>query len=270
MVDSSPRLTAILWDVDGTLAETERDGHRVAFNRAFESCGLPWRWDADYYGPLLRVSGGFERLMHDMSNRLDAPSDPGERAALARTVHAAKNACYAELVRDGAIALRHGVRELMEECRHNGLDMGITTTTSRANLEALLGVHLGPRWREWFAVVVCGEDVRRKKPDPEVYSRAMAGLGLLPQQALAIEDSPDGAAAACAAGVPVIVARSAYFAGATIERAVAVGPGLDSREGWRPALRPRPHSRGMVRLEDLEAWWAHASNAEVRSDGLDA
>ena len=261
MVSTPPRPAALLWDVDGTLAETERDGHRVAFNRAFEARGLSWRWDDRYYGPLLRVSGGFERLMHDMASRADAPGSLEERAALARAIHAKKNAYYAELVRSGAIPLRPGVMALMRECRRHDRTMGITTTTSRANVAALLTVHLGARWREWFAVVVCGEDVERKKPDPEVYARAVAALGLSPHQALAIEDSPDGAAAANAAGVPVIVARSAYFAGTRIAGALAVGPGLHERPGWQPTLRVQNDSREMVGLEDLETWWRLSQSA---------
>jgi HAD superfamily hydrolase (TIGR01509 family) len=254
-VSSAPRLAALLWDVDGTLAETERDGHRVAFNRAFEDCGLPWRWDERDYGPLLRVSGGFERLMHDMASRADAPGILEERAALARVIHEKKNVYYAERVRSGAIPLRHGVLALLRECRERDLIMGITTTSSRANVEALLTVNIGAHWRDWFAVVVCSEDVQRKKPDPEVYARAVAALGVSPQQVLAIEDSPDGAAAASAAGVPVIVARSAYFAGAHIDGALAVGPGLHERRGWQPTLRVQKGSRAMVGLADLEAWW---------------
>jgi HAD superfamily hydrolase (TIGR01509 family) len=261
--------------VDGTLAETERDGHRVAYNRAFEACGLPWRWDDRYYGPLLHVSGGFERLMHDMASRADAPASVEARAALARAIHAKKNAYYAELVQDGVIPLRHGVMALMRECRERDLTMGITTTTSRANVDALLTVHLGVRWRAWFAVVVCSEDVERKKPDPEVYVRAVAALRLSPHQVLAIEDSPDGAAAAIAAGVPVIVARSAYFAGAHIDAARAVGPGLHERPGWQPTLSLRNDSGAMVGLEDLEAWWqltqgATQSRLAASGEGADA
>jgi len=263
MVRSSPQLAALLWDVDGTLAETERDGHRVAYNRAFEACGLPWRWDDGHYGPLLRVSGGFERLMHDMANRADAPVNLEERAALARAIHAKKNTYYAELVRDGAIPLRHGVMALIRECRERDLPMGITTTTSLANVDALLTEHLGERWRAWFSVVVCSEDVQRKKPDPEVYVRAVATLGVSPHQGLAIEDSPDGAAAAIAAGVPVIVARSSYFADAHIDAALAVGPGLHERRGWQPTLRVQHDSGEMVGLEDLEAWWRLTQSNEA-------
>ncbi len=265
MVRSPTRLAALLWDVDGTLAETERDGHRVAYNRAFEACGLPWRWDERYYGPLLRVSGGFERLMHDMADRAHPPGSPAERAALARTVHTRKNAYYAELVQGGAIPLRPGVMALIRECREHNLAMGITTTSCRANVEALLTVQLGEHWREWFAVVVCGEDVARKKPDPEVYERAVAALGLSPQQTLAIEDSPDGAAAANAAGVPVVVARSVYFADAHIDGAVAVGPGLHARQGWQPVLRVQKDSSERVGLQDLESWW-RLTQSSARSE----
>jgi len=249
------QLQAVLWDVDGTLAETERDGHRVAFNLAFEACGLPWHWDEGRYGELLRVSGGRERLLFDMNARADAPTPAHERAALAQELHARKNAIYADVVRRGRIPLRAGVEGLLRQCREQGVRMAITTTTSRSNVDALLRVNLGERWREWFAVLVCGEDVQRKKPDPEVYLRALRGLGIGPLAAVAIEDSPGGVAAARAADIPVVVTRSACFASATIEGAVAIGPGLHQREGWRPASRVAAGS-GPVTLADIEDWCA--------------
>ena len=248
------RLKAVLWDVDGTIAETERDGHRVAFNRAFEDHGLPWRWSDARYGELLRVTGGRERLLHDMSTRPDAPGGAGEREALARAVHARKNAVYAELMRSATIPLRGGVLELMTECRERGVRLGLTTTTSRSNVEALFRVHLGERWQGWFAAVVCGEDVQRKKPDPEVYTLALRTLGLGPLEAVAIEDSPGGVEAARAADVPVVVTRSAYFPDSAVEGAVAIGPGLDQRDGWRPALGTAPDGSGRVGLDDIDNW----------------
>ena len=142
------QLKALLWDVDGTLAETERDGHRVAFNLAFEAFGLPWRWDDALYGELLQVTGGRERLMHDMDSRPDAPPLAGERDALARALHAKKNSLYAELVAGTGIPLRGGVLELMRECRHQGVRLAIATTTSRSNLEALLRRHMATPWSE--------------------------------------------------------------------------------------------------------------------------
>lgn len=246
-------LKAVLWDVDGTLAETERDGHRVAFNLAFEAQGLPWRWGEARYGELLRVTGGRERLLHDMASRSDAPVLAGQREALARELHRLKNTIYADIVRGGALPLRPGVTELMAECREAGVRQAIVTTTSRSNLDALLLQHLGPRWAAQFSVIVCGEDVQRKKPDPEAYVAALQALKLSPLQAVAIEDSPGGVAAARAADVPVLVALSHYFADAIIDDAIAIGPGLDTRRGWRPALPP---ADGPVRLADIAAWHA--------------
>ncbi len=249
------RLRAVLWDVDGTIAESERDGHRVAFNMAFEACGVRWRWDAAHYGDLLRITGGRERLLFDMNTRSDAPT-VSEREAVARSIHAKKNAFYAGLVAGGAIALRSGVLTLMRQCRERGVRMGITTTTSRSNVEALMRVHLGERWADWFAVTVCGEDVQRKKPDPEVYLNALRSLAIGPLEAVAIEDAPGGLAAARAADIPVVVTRSAYFLNAPIEGAVAVGPGLHDRRGWRPALRAGDDDDRGVDLDDIEGWCA--------------
>lgn len=254
-------LEALVWDVDGTIAETERDGHRVAFNRAFEACALPWRWDEARYGQLLRVTGGRERLMHDMKGRADAPPTVAEREALSRELHRRKNAFYDELVRGGGITLRPGVLDLMHECRERGVRMAIATTTSRSNVASLLGVHLGPRWNDGFEAVVCGEDVQRKKPDPEVYVRALRLLGIGPLGAVAIEDSPGGVAAARAADCPVVVTRSAYFIDAPVEGAIAIGPGLHNRIGWHPSLA-RPGA-GPVRLDDIRHWHALRDTVSV-------
>ena len=241
---------AVLWDVDGTIAETERDGHRVAFNLAFEAFGLPWHWDDARYGELLHITGGRERLLHDMNSRLDAPAEASKREALAQALHAKKNTSYAELVHGAGIALRGGVLELMTECRDQNVRMAIATTTSFTNVDALMCRQIGERWVDWFGAIVCGEDVKRKKPDPEVFDKALAALGVDARRAVAIEDSPNGVAAARAANCPVIVTRSAYFADAPIAGALAIGPGLDVRTGWSPSLGDNEESH-RVRLADL-------------------
>lgn len=248
-------LQALLWDVDGTLAETERDGHRVAFNRAFEDLGLPWRWGVPHYGTLLRITGGRERLLHDMQHRADAPTTTDDREALARELHRRKNAHYAARVAEGGIALREGVPELLDEAAARGLRQAIATTTSRANVDALLRRQLGADWSARFAAVVCGEDVARKKPDPEVYLIALRALDLSPVQTLALEDSPGGVAAARAAQVPVVVTRSAYFPDDTVEEVLALGPGLHAAVAWHPAL-PRSMAQPRVTLDDLVHWHA--------------
>ena len=245
-------IRALLWDVDGTLAETERDGHRVAFNLAFEALGLPWRWDESHYGRLLRIAGGRERLLADMASRPQAPVAAAERAALAGELHRRKNGFYARRVADGAVQLRAGVRELVEEAAAAGVHQALVTTTSRANAQALLAHHFGDRAPQLFSVLVCGEDVAAKKPHPEAYERALARLALKPLEALAIEDAPGGVAAAQAAGVPVLVTRSAYFADDVVEGVVAVGPGLGTRAGWRPAARSLGRER--IGVDDLRDW----------------
>ena len=256
-------LSALLWDVDGTLAETERDGHRVAFNQAFAEQGLPWQWDIDRYGRLLRITGGRERLLAAMEEEADAPALPGEREALARALHQAKNRCYARSVEQGAIPLRPAVAALIGEACARDVRQAIVTTTSRANVEALLGRHLGPGWESRFAAVVCGEDVGRKKPDPEAYHCALAALRLPAIETLAIEDSSNGACAARLAGVPVLVTRSVYFTDDPIDAAVAIGPGLDTRAGWRPA--PPSSALAHIALDDLIDW--HARSELVSAAG---
>ena len=183
-------LKAILWDVDGTLAETERDGHLVAFNRAFEALAIPWRWSESRYGELLAVAGGRERLLYDLERQPLAPPDAGQRAALVERVHRLKNEYYAAIVAGGALPLRAGVAQLIADCAAAGVAMGIATTTSAANAAALLAAHLGAGWRSQFAAVVCAEQAPLKKPDPQVYLRALQTLDLTPEEVLAIEDSP--------------------------------------------------------------------------------
>jgi HAD superfamily hydrolase (TIGR01509 family) len=246
-------LRAILWDVDGTLAETERDGHLVAMNAAFTELDIPWRWSEQRYGELLRVAGGFERLLVDMDSQPLAPASTNDRSVLARRIHELKNRRYKERVESGELPLRPGVRELFDDCTANGVRMAIVTTTSQGNVDALLGAHLGPDWRERFAVVVCAEDAPAKKPDPLAYQIALERLQLRPAQAVAIEDSPVGLAAAAALGIPVVITRSRYFADDPVPGALAVGPMLGTRVGWSPAL-PAPDEDGRVRLSDIDEW----------------
>jgi len=246
-------IRAVLWDVDGTLAETERDGHLRAFNRAFEARGVPWRWSTQYYGELLAVPGGYERLMHDMRSREQAPAGARERAALARELHRLKNEHYAAIVRSGELPLRAGVAELLAECVGAGVRMGIVTTTSRGNVEALLGYHLGRHWAAHFGAVVSAAEAPRKKPDPQAYRVALAALQIAGEECAAIEDAPAGVLASIAAGVPVIVTRSQYFSAAHVPGARARGPSLGSVQGWTPAAACGGDRIG---LKQIAAWCA--------------
>lgn len=230
-------LRALLWDVDGTLAETEREGHRIAFNQAFAEHGLDWHWDVTRYGDLLGVTGGRERLLYDMQSRSDAPESRAQREALARILHQRKNAIYAERVTQGYVPLRDGVTRLWESCLRAGVRMGIVTTTSRSNVAALLTAHLGVTWQKYFACVVCGEDVLAKKPDPEAYRLALQQLQLCAEQVIAVEDSPGGLLAAQSAGIACIVTPSTYFPDdASYASAIALGPGFHQAHGWRSPI----------------------------------
>ena len=224
-------LKALIWDVDGTVAETERDGHRVAFNAAFEAQGLPWHWDVAQYGRLLQVTGGRERLLHDMAARPDAPATPAARDALARELHRRKNLLYADLVARGGIGARPGVLRLMDECRHAGVMLAVATTTSRSNVIALFENLLGIGWGRRFDAVVCAEDAPMKKPHPQVYQMVLQRLAIQAGEAFALEDAPNGLQAARAAGIACGVTFSAYFADSHFEGAAWVREHLDQRPG---------------------------------------
>jgi beta-phosphoglucomutase-like phosphatase (HAD superfamily) len=221
-------LRALIWDVDGTVAETERDGHRLAFNTAFQVLGLPWRWDAAHYGVLLHVTGGYERLLADMAQRADAPQEGIEREKLARALHGEKNRAYTTLVQAGGMGARPGVQRLVGECQAAGVALAVATTTGTANVDALFPGLFGPDWREIFPVRVCAEDAPAKKPDPLVYTLALQRLGLGAESALALEDSPNGLMAARAAGLGTVVTRGAYFVHEAMAGALAVVPDLDA------------------------------------------
>jgi HAD superfamily hydrolase (TIGR01509 family) len=245
-------LKSLLWDVDGTLAETERHGHLKAFNLAFEALRLPWRWSPEYYGELLAVAGGRERLLHDMQRQGRDPAGLEERQALAQQVHLLKNRIYASIVATGGLPLREGVRELLQDCAQAGLRVGIVTTTSRSNVDALLQAHLGKAWEEQFATVISADEAPRKKPHPQAYLAALHALQLPPHEAVAIEDAPAGLAAAQAAAIPVIVTRSYYFPSTEAPGALAVGPSLGRAAGWNPAAEARALR---IDLEQITRWF---------------
>jgi HAD superfamily hydrolase (TIGR01509 family) len=198
---------ALIFDVDGTLAETE-ELHRQAFNHAFARRGLDWHWDRAVYKELLRVTGGKERIRAcHARQRIASPLPDGEIAEL----HRIKTARYAELVAAGNCPLRPGVADLLAAARSRGQLLAIATTTSRDNIDALLSQALGRRWAAEFEAIVAGEDVVRKKPAADVYLEVLARLGLAASGCVAIEDSANGLIAATAAGIAVVITRSRFF-----------------------------------------------------------
>jgi HAD superfamily hydrolase (TIGR01509 family) len=215
------RLKAIIFDVDGTLAETE-EAHRRAFNRAFAEAKLTWHWSEVDYAALLMTTGGRERIGRYMGEIGLAPD-----AATVAALHVRKNEIYADLLAAGEIAPRPGIMRLISESLDRGTTLAIATTTSRANLDRLLRHVLRAGAERWFTVIVAGEDVVAKKPDPEVYFRALASLDLDPTQCIAIEDSRQGLSAARAAGIATVVTPSRFTAAQDFSGAALVCDDLD-------------------------------------------
>jgi HAD superfamily hydrolase (TIGR01509 family) len=219
-VKARERWAAVVFDVDGTLADSERDGHRVAFNAAFAAHGLPYHWDVDEYGQLLGVTGGRRRLAGFLEDRgYDAPA----AAALAARLHRDKTVRMREFAGRGAIAPRPGVRELLGELTSAGVTLAVATTGTREWVEPLLTGLFGA---DLFAVVVTGSDVPALKPDPAAYTEALRGLGVPAARALAVEDSANGLHAAVAAGLGCVVVTNEYTRDQDFGGAAAVYPGF--------------------------------------------
>lgn len=202
-------LKALIFDVDGTLADTER-AHLAAFNRAFADAGLGWEWSLEDYAALLEVTGGRERMRHYIEAWRPASRPPEPLDASLAALHMAKTANYVVMMKNGGIHLRPGVARLLAEGREAGLRLAIATTTTPANVEALLESTLGPGAMDWFEVIGAGDAVPKKKPAPDIYDYVLERLDVDPREAIAFEDSEPGVAAARGAGLPVIVTVSSF------------------------------------------------------------
>lgn len=236
-------LQALVFDVDGTLADTE-DAHLAAFNRAFADEGLDWHWSREAYVDLLRISGGKERMWFDWRQREPdlKELEPGAQQALIDRLHDIKTAHYEAAVQAGEVRWRPGVLALMDEARRAGVRLGIATTTSPANVASLLRSAWGSDWRRHFGAVADAGNAPLKKPHPQAYQRALADLGVAADQALAFEDSANGLQAASAAGLATVVTPNPYTA----------------HHNFSGALRVLPDLEG-VRLAHLREWWAEAT-----------
>ena len=201
-----------LFDVDGTIAETEGLGHLPAFNAAFEKHAIPWRWDAQVYRELLKITGGFERLKsYRLAQGINPGNDQFPSDELLKSVHLTKNQIYGELMQAGKVVARPGLINFINQISEHGKSWGVVTTTSYSNWNSLWRSVLKNEIQQNPLVVICGEDVVKKKPDPEAYLLAIEKMGVQPNICLAIEDSENGLLSARQAGLEVLVVRSQFF-----------------------------------------------------------
>ncbi|OUD13903.1 HAD family hydrolase [Thioflexithrix psekupsensis] len=206
------RLSALIFDVDGTLAETERDGHRVAFNESFMAHSLNWFWSDGLYGELLKITGGKERLAHFIEHyQPDMPNGmPIE--TLINTLHQEKNKRYLQILQAGKIPLRPGVLRLLNAARNSGVKLAIATTTTLENVHHLLSCTLSSDAINWFDVIAAGDVVAAKKPAPDIYFYALEKLQLPANECVAIEDSANGLQAALQAELTTLITLNDYTA----------------------------------------------------------
>ena len=231
-------MKALIFDCDGVLVDTERDGHRIAFNRAFADAGLDTSWDIDLYGDLLKVAGGKERIKHYFETT-GWPRGK-DTATLVPDLHKRKTAIFTELVASGRLPLRPGITRIVDEAHAAGIRLGVCTTSDPKSVGGVLDL-MGPQRKMKFEIVLAGDVVAKKKPDPEIYNLAKQRLALHGRDCVVIEDSRNGLLSAVGAGMPCLITTSAYTQEEDFHEAAKIVPEL----GDPPTI--------LVTLKDLKS-----------------
>ena len=214
-------IKAIIFDVDGTIADTE-DAHRQSFNKAFGENKLDWNWDVALYDKLLKVTGGKERIKFFVSDFLKGYSKPDNFDEFVKHLHAVKTTHYTTMMRAGGVPLRPGIKQLIIDARKNGIILAIATTTSPENVGALLEVGLGQDWQSYFASVGCGDIVPLKKPAPDIYNWVLNEIKLPASDCIALEDTNNGLRSSLAAGIKTYITTNHYTHNQDFSGAAAV------------------------------------------------
>jgi HAD superfamily hydrolase (TIGR01509 family) len=261
--ESTEALEALIFDVDGTLADTE-ELHRQAFNEAFFSCGVTWRWGPALYAELLQITGGKERIASYISRQQMPAAERGRLLRLIPQMHAAKTRLFRELVCLGHLRPRAGVLRLMREARQAGVRLAIASTTSPENVESLLVSSFGSDAPRWFSVIATGDVVARKKPAPDIYQLALEMLGVAPEQVVAFEDSAIGVRSAKSAGLFTVATPSLWTIGQDFACADLVLTSLADPESPLYAIDEQRVGAKYVGLEQLERLHAAAVRGGAR------
>jgi HAD superfamily hydrolase (TIGR01509 family) len=252
-------VTALIFDCDGVLADTERYGHLPAFNRTFQEFGLPVRWSEEDYGVALRIGGGKERMRALLTPELVAsaglPTDPDSQADEIARWHQRKTELYVQMVRDGALPPRPGIARIVHEAHRAGWQLAVCSTSAEPSVRAILENAVGAEVADGF-LVLAGDVVPAKKPAPDIYLLALERMGLAPREALVVEDSRNGLLAAVAAGLATVITVNGYTRGEDFGEATLVVSSLGDPSGERTevlANRSGATPQGWVTLADLEA-----------------
>jgi HAD superfamily hydrolase (TIGR01509 family) len=250
-------IKALIFDQDGVIIDTERDGHRVAFNQTFKDFGYDFEWSVQEYHELLQVAGGKERMRHYLHTKgfgVEVP--PETEDELIKDMHKKKTATFVELIESGMLPLRPGVKRLMQEAMDQGLILGICTTS---NERAARAVAFNILKDIKFDFVLAGDVVSKKKPDPEIYNLALEKTGLRPEQCIVVEDSRNGVLAAKAAGMHVLATTNVYTEKEDLSDADLIVTCLGDPDGEKGELKQGGKGLdydGVLHLEQLKAYFA--------------
>ena len=251
------QIKGFFFDQDGVIIDTEKDGHRVAFNRTFKDFGFDFEWSVEDYHGLLQVAGGKERMRHYLHTvGFGQPLDPSKEDELIKQLHQHKTDLFVRLLEDNELPLRPGIHRIMREINQLDLILGVCTTSNQRSAQAVTQSMLGDIR---FDLVLAGDVVSRKKPDPEIYLLALEKSGLHPDEAIVIEDSQNGVSAAKAAGLYVVATTNYYTEQEDLSQADIVVTCLGDPQGERGVLRAggeRLDYSGVLSAQQLMAYFS--------------